>query len=106
MSDDIGINITNITIQEAPNRFVPLLGDNKGLLPAKVKVTGEDGMPGSATIQVRHRNAGYDLLLPQLSDRTATGFSLFCMVVQAAVVSDSRLLFASADEQLLAVLPA
>jgi hypothetical protein len=32
--------------------FVPLLDDNKGLLPVRLKLTGAGGLPGSADIQV------------------------------------------------------
>lgn len=53
IGDDIGTPITNITVLDAPRVYVPLLGDNKGLLPIKVRLSWGDDLPGSGEVQVR-----------------------------------------------------
>ena len=60
VSDDIGTNLTQLRpLSEAVvSAFVPRLGDNKGLLPVRLKLTGPGGMPGAAAIQVGCGQAG------------------------------------------------
>lgn len=54
ISDDIGVNLTKLELVSAQNvpAFVPRLSVNKGLLPVRLKLSGEDSLPGSAAIQV------------------------------------------------------
>lgn len=55
VSDDIGTELVSLELLSARNvsNFVPRLGDNKGLLPVKLKLSGKDGLPAAAAIQVR-----------------------------------------------------
>ena len=54
MSDDIGVELMQLTLlnDSVVPAFVPRLGDNKGLLPVWLKLSGPDDMPAAAAIQV------------------------------------------------------
>jgi hypothetical protein len=54
ISDDIGVDLVKLSMLSATvvPAFVPRLGDNKGMLPVRLKLTGARGLPGSADIQV------------------------------------------------------
>jgi hypothetical protein len=54
ISDDIGVDLVNLSMlsEAVIPAFVPRLGDNKGMLPVRLKLTGARGLPGSADIQV------------------------------------------------------
>jgi hypothetical protein len=54
ISDDIGVDLVKLSMLSAAvvPAFVPRLGDNKGMLPVRLKLTGAGGLPGSADIQV------------------------------------------------------
>jgi hypothetical protein len=55
VSDDIGVPLASLQLLSERNvpAFVPRLSVNKGMLPVKLKLSGTDGLPGSAAIQVR-----------------------------------------------------
>jgi len=55
VSDDIGVNLTSLKLLSEPvvPAFVPRLGDNKGLLPVRLRLSGPDYLPGAAAIQAR-----------------------------------------------------
>lgn len=54
ISDDIGVDLVDLSLlsEAVVPAFVPRLGDNKGMLPVRLKLTGVGGLPGSADIQV------------------------------------------------------
>lgn len=54
ISDDVGVNLTKLVLlspQHVP-AFAPRLGNNKGMLPVRLKLSGKSGLPGAAAIQV------------------------------------------------------
>lgn len=55
ISDDIGVNITRLQLLSDAHvrNFVPRLGENKGLLPVRLRLSGPDNIPAAAFIQVR-----------------------------------------------------
>lgn len=54
ISNDVGSELTYLEIlnEEEASRFRPRLSENKALLPVKLKLTGPDGLPGAAAVQV------------------------------------------------------
>jgi hypothetical protein len=54
VSDDIGVDLVELSMlsEAVIPAFVPRLGENKGMLPVRLKLTGVGGLPGSADIQV------------------------------------------------------
>lgn len=61
ISNDVGSQLTQLVVlnKEAASTFRPRLNENKALLPVKLRLTGPEGLPGAAGIQVgQHEQLG------------------------------------------------
>lgn len=56
ISNEVGSELTQLEVlnKEEASTFRPRVSENKAMLPVTLRLTGPDGLPGAAAVQVKY----------------------------------------------------